>query len=81
MPKVPGDQIKLRAARLRAAGDAALARHLDSQQGASHRILMESPRLGRTEQFTEVVFDTDQPEGQIVLARIIGQAQGKLLAG
>jgi hypothetical protein len=38
-------------------------------------------RLGRTEQFTEVAFDTDQPEGQIVLARIIGQAQGKLLAG
>jgi threonylcarbamoyladenosine tRNA methylthiotransferase MtaB len=81
MPKVPGDQIKLRAARLRATGDAALARHLDSQQGASHRVLMESPRLGRTEQFTEVAFDTDQPEGQIVLARIIGQAQGKLLAG
>ena len=81
MPKVPGDQIKLRAARLRATGDAALARHLDSQQGTSHRVLMESPRLGRTEQFTEVVFDTDQLEGQIVLARIIGQAQGKLLAG
>ena len=81
MPKVPGDQIKLRAARLRAAGDAALARHLDSQQGTSHRVLTESPRLGRTEQFTEVAFDTDQPEGQIVLARIIGQAQGKLLAG
>jgi threonylcarbamoyladenosine tRNA methylthiotransferase MtaB len=81
MPKVPGDQIKLRAARLRATGDAALARHLDSQQGTSHRVLMESPRLGRTEQFTEVAFDTDQPEGQIVLARIIGQAQGKLLAG
>jgi threonylcarbamoyladenosine tRNA methylthiotransferase MtaB len=56
-------------------------RHLDSQQGATHRVLMESARLGRTEQFTEVAFDTDQPEGQIVLARIIGQAQGKLLAG
>jgi threonylcarbamoyladenosine tRNA methylthiotransferase MtaB len=81
MPKVPGDQIKLRAARLRAAGDAAVVRHLDSQQGATHRVLMESARLGRTEQFTEVAFDTDQPEGQIVLARIIGQAQGKLLAG
>jgi threonylcarbamoyladenosine tRNA methylthiotransferase MtaB len=81
MPKVPGDQIKLRAARLRAAGDAAVVRHLDSQQGATHRVLMESARLGRTEQFTEVAFDTDQPEGHIVLARIIGQAQGKLLAG
>jgi threonylcarbamoyladenosine tRNA methylthiotransferase MtaB len=81
MPKVPGDQIKLRAARLRAAGDAAVGRHLDSQQGATHRVLMESARLGRTEQFTEVAFDTDQPEGHIVLARIIGQAQGKLLAG
>jgi threonylcarbamoyladenosine tRNA methylthiotransferase MtaB len=81
MPKVPGDQIKLRAARLRAAGDAAVVRHLDSQQGATHRVLMESARLGRTEQFTEVAFDTGQPEGHIVLARIIGQAQGKLLAG
>lgn len=79
MPRVPGDQIKARAARLRAAGDAALARHLMAEQGKTHRILMESPRLGRTEQFTEVAFATDQPEGQIVTAEITGMTKDKLL--
>jgi threonylcarbamoyladenosine tRNA methylthiotransferase MtaB len=36
--------------------------------------------MGRTEQFTEVHFGTDQPEGQIVTARIIGQTAAALLA-
>ena len=35
-------------------------------------MLIESPRMGRTEQFTEVRFGTDQPEGQIVTATITG---------
>ncbi|PIE07913.1 MAG: tRNA (N(6)-L-threonylcarbamoyladenosine(37)-C(2))-methylthiotransferase MtaB, partial [Rhodobacterales bacterium] len=43
-----------------------------------HKVLMENPRMGRTEQFTEVVFDCDQPEGAIVRARITGRVQGKL---
>ncbi|NEY90065.1 tRNA (N(6)-L-threonylcarbamoyladenosine(37)-C(2))-methylthiotransferase MtaB [Tabrizicola oligotrophica] len=81
MPRVPGDQIKFRAARLRTAGEAALARHLAAQQGSMHRILTESPRLGRTEQFTEVTFASDQPEGAIVTAGITGQSQGRLLVG
>ncbi|MCU0817361.1 MAG: tRNA (N(6)-L-threonylcarbamoyladenosine(37)-C(2))-methylthiotransferase MtaB [Cypionkella sp.] len=80
MPQVKGPAIKDRAARLRAAGDAALSRHLAAQLGVTHRILMESPRMGRTEQFTEVDFTTDQPEGQIVTARITGQGQSRLLA-
>jgi threonylcarbamoyladenosine tRNA methylthiotransferase MtaB len=80
MPQVKGPAIKDRAARLRAAGDAALSRHLAAQQGVTHRILMESPRMGRTEQFTEVDFTTDQPEGQIVTARIMGQGKTRLLA-
>jgi threonylcarbamoyladenosine tRNA methylthiotransferase MtaB len=80
MPKVSGDQIKARAARLRAAGDAALGRHLAAQVGKTHRILTESPRLGRTEQFTEVTFAADQPEGAIVTAQISGTSQDKLLA-
>lgn len=73
MPQVRGPEIKERAARLRAAGDAALARHLSAQLGQTHRILTETPRMGRTEQFSEVAFATDQPEGQIVSARITGQ--------
>ncbi len=80
MPQIKGPEIKARAARLRAEGDAALTRHLAAQQGQTHRILMESPRMGRTEQFTEVDFDRDQPEGNIVTARITGHAAGRLRA-
>ncbi|MGQ0610535.1 MAG: tRNA (N(6)-L-threonylcarbamoyladenosine(37)-C(2))-methylthiotransferase MtaB [Paracoccaceae bacterium] len=80
MPRVPGPAIKDRAARLRAAGDAALAAHLAAQVGRRHRVLMESPRMGRTEQFTEVDFVEDRPEGQIVEAAIVGQNGTRLLA-
>ncbi len=80
MPQVKGPEIKSRAARLRAAGDTALARHLGAQIGQSHRILTESPRMGRTEQFTEVAFAVDQPEGQILTATISGTEGTRLLA-
>ena len=80
MPQVKGPEIKSRAARLRAAGDTALARHLGAQIGQSHRILTESPRMGRTEQFTEVAFAVDQPEGKILTATINGTEGSRLLA-
>ncbi len=80
MPQVKGPAIRDRAARLRAEGDAALARHLAAQQGLIHRILTESPRMGRTEQFTEVAFAEDQPEGAIVTARITGAGTDRLTA-
>ncbi|WP_395540540.1 tRNA (N(6)-L-threonylcarbamoyladenosine(37)-C(2))-methylthiotransferase MtaB [Neotabrizicola sp. sgz301269] len=80
MPQVRGPAIKARAARLREAGAAALAAHLAGQQGSLHRILTETPRLGRTEQFTEVVFAEDQPEGVILTARITGSAGERLTA-
>ena len=80
MPMVNGAVIKDRAARLRRAGDLALVQHLSSQLGVTHRVLMESPRMGRTEQFTEVDFGADQPEGQIVTAKIIGISSTRLLA-
>ncbi|QCO55889.1 tRNA (N(6)-L-threonylcarbamoyladenosine(37)-C(2))-methylthiotransferase MtaB [Pseudorhodobacter turbinis] len=78
MPAVKGPVVKARAAQLRMRGDDALSRHLSAQIGKSHRILMEGPRMGRTEQFTEVAFSTDQPEGQIITATITG-ANGKTL--
>jgi len=80
MPQVDGNAVKERAARLRAAGEARVARHLAAQQGKTHRILMESPRMGRTEQFTEVDFAAERPEGQIVTATITGHAGGRLQA-
>ena len=72
MPAVNGNAVKSRAARLRAAGDAALRAHLDAQQGRSHRILTEGPRVGRTEQFTEVAFDRDMPEGALMEMTVTG---------
>ena len=80
MPQVRGPEIKDRAARLRVLGDAALGRHLAGQVGRTHRVLTEGPRLGRTEQFTEVSFDTDQPEGVIQQVVIRGQDGARLLA-
>ena len=80
MPQVKGPLIRDRATQLRAAGDAQMQRHLAAQQGQTHRILTESPRMGRTEQFTEVVFATDQPEGRIVTAKITGADKTQLRA-
>lgn len=80
MPQVDGGAIKARAARLRAAGEQAVTRHLSEQIGKSHRVLMENPHMGRTEQFTEVTFDAPQTEGQIVAARITGADTQRLSA-
>jgi threonylcarbamoyladenosine tRNA methylthiotransferase MtaB len=80
MPQVDGRAIKDRAARLRAAGEAAVSRHLAEQQGRTHNVLLEAPDMGRTEQFTEVTFAAEQPVGQIVRATITGQDGHQLVA-
>ena len=80
MPAVPGGQIKDRAARLRAVGEQALDAYLASQQGKTHRILTEKPRMGRTETFAEVHFGQDQPEGKIFDLVIKGFKDGALFA-
>ncbi|NSY37304.1 tRNA (N(6)-L-threonylcarbamoyladenosine(37)-C(2))-methylthiotransferase MtaB [Leisingera sp. ANG59] len=78
--QVNGNVIKERAARLRAAGDAQVERHLAEQVGKTHRILMENPHMGRTEQFTEVAFAAPQEEGRIVTAAITGVEGSQLTA-
>lgn len=80
MPAVDGRAIKERARRLRDAGKGAVAAHLAAQVGRTHRILMENARMGRTEQFTEVAFSSDQPESQIVTATISGTEGRQLTA-
>jgi len=80
MPQVHGAVIRARAALLRAAGDAALQRHLAGQVGRTHAVLMETPLTGRTEQFTEVTLSAPQAEGRIVPVRITGVADGRLTA-
>ena len=80
MPQVPGLAIRERAAALRSAGEAALARHLSAQIGRSHHVLTEGPRLGRTEQFTEVAFAAEQPEGVIISVAVSGHDGTRLRA-
>lgn len=80
MPQVDGAMIKDRAARLRAAGVAQVAKHLAAQVGKTHRVLMENAHMGRTEQFTEVTFKTARPEGQIIEAQIQSQTASQLVA-
>ena len=81
MPQVQGGAIKARAARLRALGAQQVQAHLAGQIGQRHAVLLENPRMGRTEHFTEVRFDHDQPEGQIVHATIVGHDATQLIAG
>ena len=80
MPAVKGPDIKHRAAKLRALGSQKVAAHLEAQYGKTHAILMENPSMGRTEQFTEVVFSTPQAEGCIISAKIIGMRNQQLVA-
>lgn len=78
--QVDGKAIKSRAARLRTAGETQVKRHLEQQIGRNHRVLMESPQMGRTEQFTEVQFKSPKPEGQIITTKVTGISSTQLLA-
>ncbi|MEM9437862.1 MAG: tRNA (N(6)-L-threonylcarbamoyladenosine(37)-C(2))-methylthiotransferase MtaB [Pseudomonadota bacterium] len=80
MPQVQGPAIKERAARLRAKGDEAVAKHLAAQIGAHRHVLLESPRMGRTEHFTEVSFVRDQPVGDVVPVSIADRTETSLIA-
>ena len=80
MPQVPGDAVRERAARLRALGAERVAAHLAAMQGRAVRLLMERPDLGRTEGFAQTRLAGGGAPGAIVPARIVGQADGVLLA-
>ena len=64
MPQVAGLAIKVRAARLRREGKAALARYLNSQVGQNVELLMERKNRGRTPGFAEVKL-----AGEVIAAR------------
>lgn len=78
--QIDGNVIKARASRLREAGDRQVQKHLQSQIGVTHHILMENAHMGRTEQFTEVHFDKPQVEGEIITTKITGMRAGQLTA-
>jgi threonylcarbamoyladenosine tRNA methylthiotransferase MtaB len=80
MPAVKGDVVKSRAARLRAAGDAALARHLEGQVGRVLSGLVERPGVARAEDFTEIAFAGEATVGGVTALRVTGHDGRKLLA-
>jgi threonylcarbamoyladenosine tRNA methylthiotransferase MtaB len=80
MPQVPPPEVRARAERLRAAGAAALARHLVAEVGQIRQVLTEAPRMGRTEGFFEVALDADAPVGRILPVRIAGTVGTSLRA-
>jgi threonylcarbamoyladenosine tRNA methylthiotransferase MtaB len=63
MPQVAGREIRERAGRLRAAGEAALRRRLASEIGLTRQVLIESPTQGRTEHFLPVAIGGERPGG------------------
>ena len=78
MPQVDGNIIKARAARLRDEGAKALERHLHSQIGSKHDVLMETETRGRTPHFTPVALCTPAHPGDIIAARMTGHKSGVL---
>ena len=80
IPPVPGQVVKARAARLRAAGDAALIRHLDRQAGRTVDALIEKPGFARAPDFTEIVFEGSAIDGALAPIRITGH-DGKRAIG
>ena len=79
MPQVPGDVRKERAAALRAAGEAAVVRHLERQQGRTVVALVETDGLGRTPQFAQVSVP-NAPAGAILQMRVTGHDGARLTA-
>ena len=80
MPPVKGPAIKDRAARLRAAGDAALVRHLDAQVGRVLSGLIEREGVARAEDFTEIAFIGAAEAGTIRPMRVTGHDGKRVLA-
>ena len=80
MPQVPRDEIKARAARLRAAGDRQRAGWLAAQTGAHMSLLIEKPGFGRSENFARVACDPALPVGTIAKVEIIGHDKDMLFA-
>jgi len=61
MPQVGNREIRERAGRLRAAGETALRRRLESEIGKTREILIESGTQGRTEHFLPVAIVGETP--------------------
>lgn len=80
MPPVDPVRVRERAARLRAAGERALRRHLVAQAGRTLPVLMERGGRGRTPDFTTVRLGQAMAAGTVAMVRIEGD-DGRELHG
>src|SRR5262252_248472 len=80
MPRFSGAVSRERAARLRAAGEAALAADLAARIGAETDVLIEHPGMGRAAFYAAVSFEAPAAAGAIRRMRIIGSS-GRSLTG
>jgi threonylcarbamoyladenosine tRNA methylthiotransferase MtaB len=78
MPQVAKAERKERAQRLRALGEAQVARFLESRLGKSAQVLIEKEGMGRSEHFAPVTLFG--PVGAILEARLIGLEGERLIA-
>lgn len=79
MPSLAKEEVKARAARLRAEGARRLSAFLDGEIGRTRSVLVERGGKGRTEQFAPVRIDGVAP-GTILPVRITGRSGGELIA-
>jgi threonylcarbamoyladenosine tRNA methylthiotransferase MtaB len=80
MPQLPGAVVKERAARLRAAGDAALASELSSRIGSDTDVLVEGPGTGHAAFYAAVSFAEPAEEGSVLRMRLV-DSSGRGLIG
>jgi threonylcarbamoyladenosine tRNA methylthiotransferase MtaB len=80
MPQIPAAERRARAARLRGAGAAALARFLGGQVGRTAAVLVEEPGRGRSEHFAAVRLEGAARPGSVARARLLASDGAELLA-
>jgi threonylcarbamoyladenosine tRNA methylthiotransferase MtaB len=79
MPQVAGGEIKQRARRLRATGEAALLKRLAAEIRSTRQVLIESGKQGRTEHFLPVAISGEMP-GAVRALTIAGHDGARLTA-
>jgi len=79
MPLLPKAVVRERAARLRAAGAAALERALRARIGSEANVLIEQPGFGRSEHYAPVSVAGEAAVGAIARVRLTGATADRLI--
>jgi len=79
MPQLPDAVIKERAARLRAAGEIALAAELSNRIGSETDVLVERPGMGRATFYAAVSFAESGDAGSVRRMRLVGASGCNLI--